>query len=60
MFYYIDYARCGCDDVEYWIQCSMRMNLQDALEKLNAMVSKGWECRLQVCNNDRHCTVEII
>ena len=58
MFYYVDYARCGCDDVVRWYQVAMRMNLTDALEKLNAYNEKGWITRLQVCNNDRHFTVE--
>ena len=35
MFYYVDYARCGCDDVVRWYQVCARMSLQDALEKLN-------------------------
>lgn len=59
MFYYVDYARCGQDDVVRWFQVALRMNLHDAIEKLNVMVAKGWECRLVVMNDDRHCTVEI-
>ena len=58
MFYYVDYARCGYDDVVRWYQVCARMSLQDALEKLNLYIKKGWVTRLQVCNDDRHFTVE--
>lgn len=58
MFYYVDYARCGYDDVVRWYQVCARMSLQDALEKLNTYTQKGWVTRLQVCNNDRHFTIE--
>jgi len=58
MFYYVDYAYCGCDDITRWYQVAVRMNLRDAIEKLNECIAKGWVTRLQVCNGDRHCTVE--
>jgi hypothetical protein len=60
MFYYVDYARCGCDDVVRWYQVCARMSLQDALEVLKRWTAKGWVTRLQVCSDDRHFTVEVI
>ena len=33
-------------------------NVQSQIEKLKAYNEKGWITRLQVCNNDRHFTVE--
>ena len=60
MFYYVDYGRCGQDDVERWYQVALRMNLTDALEILKKWTAKGWVTRLVVMNDDRHYTVEVI
>lgn len=57
MFYYVDIKKCFSNDKEYWCQVGMRMNVIEAIEILNKYDSKGYECRLQVCNNDRHCTM---
>ena len=59
MFFYVDYKQVRNDDREYWIQFAMRMTMQEALEKLNALIVKGWDVRLQVCNEDRISTVEM-
>jgi hypothetical protein len=59
MFFYVDYKQARNDDLEYWIQFAMRMTMQDALEKLNALIAKGWDVRLQVCNEDRISTIEM-
>lgn len=58
MFYYVDYKKAFNNDKEYWVQVTMRMNLSDALKKIKAYNEKGWVTRLQVCNNDRHFTIE--
>ena len=58
MFYYVDTLRCFGNDTEYWCQIGMRMKANEAIDILNKYMVKGWECRLQVCLEDRHSTME--
>lgn len=59
-YYYIDIRKTFNNDCEYWVQVGMRMNPEDAMEILNKYGKRGYECRIQKCKNDRHCTMEKI
>lgn len=58
MFYYVDIKKCFSNDTEYWCQVGMRMKPEEAVEILNKYGFKGYECRLQICEEDRHSTTE--
>ena len=60
MFFYVDIRKAFSNDEEYWIQVGMRMNPEDAMEILNKYGKRGYECRIQMCDHDRRCTMEKI
>ena len=57
-YYYIDIKKAFNNDTEYWCQVAMRMKPEEAINILNKYGFKGYECRLQVCDEDRHSTME--
>ena len=58
MFYYVDYKKAFNNDKEYWVQVAMRMDCMEAIKILNKYGFKGYECRLQKCEEERHFTME--
>ena len=57
-YYYVDYKKAFNNDKEYWVQVAMRMDCMEAIKILNKYGSKGYEVRLQKCEEDRHFTME--
>lgn len=57
-YYYVDYKHAFSNDREYWVQVAMRMDAMEALEIVNKYGAKGYEVRIQQCEEERHSTME--
>ena len=57
-YYYVDYKHVFSNDREYWVQVAMRMDAMEALEIVNKYGAKGYEVRIQQCEEERHFTME--
>lgn len=60
MFFYVDIRKAFSNDREYWCQVAMRMNGMEAMEIVNKYGAKGYEVRIQKCDEERHFTMEEI
>lgn len=59
-YYYVDIKKAFSNDREYWCQVAMRMDGMEAMEIVNKYGKKGYEVRIQKCEEERHFTMEEI
>lgn len=57
-YYYVDIKKAFSNDREYWVQVAMRLDDMEAMEVVNKYGAKGYEVRIQKCEQDRHFTME--